>query len=72
MKISEWFGTSALASFLRTFGAAILGWVIINSNELDLHPAIVLGLVSALPVLINWLNPNDPPLRSIQVDDVTD
>lgn len=69
MSFLEWFGTSPLASFARTFIAAVLGWILLNSDSLDLHPAIVLGLVSALPALINWLNPNDPRFGTVKVDD---
>lgn len=69
MSFLEWFGTSPLASFVRTFSAAVLGWIIINSDKLSLHPAVVLGLVSALPVLINWLNPADPRFGSVDVDE---
>lgn len=69
MTFLEWFGTSPLASFLRTFGAAALGWILINADTLNLHPAIIIGLVSALPVLINWLNPQDPRFGSVNVDE---
>lgn len=60
MSFLNWFGHSPLASFARTFGAAVLGWLLINADTLNLHPAIIIGLVSSLPVLINWLNPEDP------------
>lgn len=69
MSFMTWFGTSALASFLRTFGASALGWVLLNGDTLGLHPAIILGLVSSLPVLINWLNPNDPRFGAINLDE---
>lgn len=57
MTFLTWLAVSPLASFVKVFVAALLGWVVVNSESLDLHPAIALGLVSALPVLINWLNP---------------
>jgi hypothetical protein len=28
-----------------------------NSESLGLHPALALGLAAALPIVINWLNP---------------
>lgn len=71
MTFLEWFGTSPLASFARTFAASVLGWLILNADSINLHPALVIGLVSALPVLISWLNPADPRFGSIKVDDVT-
>ena len=58
-QIQIWFATSPIASFLRTFGAGVLGWVILNANDLNLHPAIAIALASSLPVLISWLNPAD-------------
>jgi hypothetical protein len=26
---------------------------------MNIHPAVAIGLASALPIIINWLNPND-------------
>ena len=57
MTFTTWLAHSPLASFLKVFGAGFLGWVFINLNTLDIHPAVTIGLVSALPILINWLNP---------------
>jgi hypothetical protein len=57
MKFSTWLAVSPLASFAKVFAAAFLGWVMVNSQSLELHPAVTLALVSSLPVLINWLNP---------------
>lgn len=61
-----WFATSPLASFARTFAAGVLGWVILNADTLNLHPALIIGLVSALPVLISWLNPADPRFGTVE------
>jgi hypothetical protein len=57
MNFMRWFADSPLASFIRVFGAGVLGWVLINADTLKIHPALVIGLVSALPIIINWLNP---------------
>ena len=54
-----WLATSPLASFAKIFGAGVLGWLLINIDTLGVHPAVAIGLVSALPVVINWLNPVD-------------
>ena len=54
-----WFAKSPVASFLRVFGAGLLGWIIINANDLNLHPAVAIALASSLPVLVSWLNPAD-------------
>jgi hypothetical protein len=58
-QLQLWFATSPIASFLRTFGAGLLGWVILNANDLNLHPAVCIALASSLPVLVSWLNPAD-------------
>lgn len=68
MNVLEWFGTSPIASFLRTFAAGALGWVILNADTLNLHPALIIGLVSALPVLISWLNPADPRFGTVETE----
>ena len=57
MNFLRWFADSPLASFVRVFGAGVLGWVLVNADTIKIHPALVIGLVSALPILINWLNP---------------
>jgi hypothetical protein len=68
MNLLVWFATSPLASFARTFAAGVLGWVILNADSLDLHPALIIGLVSALPVLISWLNPADPRFGTVETE----
>lgn len=59
MKFLEWLAVSPLASFAKVFVAGILGWLVVNVDSLDVHPAFAIGLASALPVIINWLNPSD-------------
>jgi hypothetical protein len=54
-----WLASSPLASFAKIFAAGVLGWVVLNLDNLNVHPAIAIGFASALPVIINWLNPND-------------
>jgi hypothetical protein len=55
----SWLASSPLASFAKIFGAGVLGWVVANLDTLSVHPAVAIGLASALPVLVNWLNPVD-------------
>jgi hypothetical protein len=57
MSALVWLAHSPLASFIKVFGAGVLGWLLINADTLDIHPALTIGLVSALPIIINWLNP---------------
>jgi len=55
----SWLATSPLASFAKIFAAGALGWFVVNIDSLSVHPAVAIGLASALPVVINWLNPSD-------------
>lgn len=55
----SWLASSPLASFAKIFVAGVLGWVAVNADTFNVHPAIAIGFASALPVVINWLNPND-------------
>jgi hypothetical protein len=57
MSILKWVANSPIASFCKVFGAGVLGWVLINADTLNIHPALTIGLVSALPIIINALNP---------------
>jgi len=57
MSVLSWLAHSPLASFVKVFAAGVLGWLIINADTLEIHPALAIGLVSGLPILINWLNP---------------
>jgi hypothetical protein len=58
-QLQVWFAKSPIASFLRVFVAGILGWLILNIDTLDIHPAIAIALASALPILLAALNPAD-------------
>jgi hypothetical protein len=58
-KFLQWLASSPLASFAKIFGAGVLGWVVLNLDSLNIHPALAIGLASAIPVIINWLNPDD-------------
>lgn len=57
MSALTWLAHSPIASFLKVFGAGVLGWVLVNADTFGIHPALTIGLVSALPIIINWLNP---------------
>lgn len=58
--IWNWLAYSPIASFAKIFGAGVLGWILLNLDTLQIHPAVGIGLASAIPILINWLNPGDP------------
>jgi len=57
MTALTWLAHSPLASFIKVFGAGVLAWVLMNPESLGLHPAAAMGLAAALPIVINWLNP---------------
>lgn len=61
----SWLATSPLASFAKIFGAGVLGWVVVNVDSFNVHPAVAIGLASALPIVINWLNPEDARYGSV-------
>lgn len=61
----SWLASSPLASFAKIFVAGVLGWVAVNADTFNVHPAIAIGIASALPVVINWLNPEDARYGSV-------
>jgi hypothetical protein len=58
-QLKVWLAYSPLASFAKIFGAGVLGWVLMNLDTLEVHPAVAMSLASGIPILINWLNPAD-------------
>jgi len=58
-QLKVWLAYSPIASFAKIFGAGALGWLLINLDTLDIHPAVAMSLASGIPILINWLNPAD-------------
>jgi hypothetical protein len=69
MSFLTWLAHSPLASFFKVFSAGVLGWLLINFDTLGIHPAAALGLVSGLPILINWLNPEYDNYGRLNVDE---
>lgn len=59
VKFLQWLAFSPLASFAKIFVAGVLGWVAVNIDSFGLHPAVAIGFASALPILVNWFNPED-------------
>lgn len=55
----DWLATSPLATALKVGVAASLGWVVDNQESLNVAPVASVALVAGIPVLINWLNPED-------------
>ena len=54
---------AVILSWVKVFAAAILTYVLAAlaaGTALSWQAAAIAGLVSVLPVIINWLSPNDP------------
>ena len=54
-----WLANSPIASALKIGFAAALGWFVANPDVLNVHPALAIAITAGLPVIINWLNPDD-------------
>lgn len=52
--------TSPIGGFFKVAAAGMLVWIIDNVTSLSLPEIIQVGLVAGLPILINWMNPDDP------------
>lgn len=58
-KFLAWLAVSPLATALKVGVAASLGYVLADPDILGLPPVAAVGIVAAIPVVINWLNPQD-------------
>ena len=58
-KFIVWLASSPIASALKVGVAASLGYVLANPEMLNVPPIVVVGIVAAIPTLINWFNPAD-------------
>ena len=62
----DWLASSPVASAVKAFVAVMLSmvvadWVASGSISFDKWQTwVIAGLASAVPVIINWLNPADP------------
>jgi hypothetical protein len=65
MTFADWFATSPIASWLRTFVAIILAMFIADGADIfavdaaDLRAWVAAGFAAILPVIVRWLNPQD-------------
>jgi len=65
MTFSEWFATSPIASWLRTFVAIVIAMFIADGADIfnvttdDLRAFLAAGFAAALPAIVRWLNPAD-------------
>ena len=58
-KFLAWLAVSPLASAFKVGLAATLGYILADPDIMGLPPILAVGVVAALPVLINWINPAD-------------
>jgi len=58
-KFFVWLAGSPLATAAKVGLAASLAYVLANPDLLDLPPVVAVGIAAALPVVINWINPED-------------
>ncbi len=64
-KFEDWLAASPLASALKVFVAIVLGMAVADFvakgsiNFSAWQTWVIAGLASAVPVIINWLNPAD-------------
>lgn len=58
-KFMAWLATSPLASAFKVGLAASLGYILAEPDILGVPPIVAVGIVAAIPVIINWLNPED-------------
>lgn len=71
-KFEDWLATSPLASAVKVFVAIVLGMAIADFvakgsiNFASWQTWIIAGLASAVPVVINWLNPSDSRYGKLQ------
>jgi hypothetical protein len=58
--IGAWLATSPIGGFAKVAAAGMLVWVIDNVASLNIPEIVQVGLIAGLPILINWMNPDDP------------
>lgn len=58
--IGAWLATNPMGGFVKVAIGAMLVWVIDNLSTLQIPEIAQVGLIAGLPILINWLNPDDP------------
>lgn len=65
MTFADWFATSPVASWLRTFVAIILAMFIADGADIfavdatDLRGFLAAAFAATLPAVVRWLNPMD-------------
>jgi hypothetical protein len=58
--IGQWLATSPLGGFAKVASGAMLVWIVDNLSTFQIPEIVQVGLIAGLPIIINWINPNDP------------
>lgn len=58
--IGKWLATSPIGGFAKVASGAMLVWILDNLSTFHIPEIVQVGLIAGLPIIINWINPNDP------------
>jgi hypothetical protein len=58
--IGAWLATSPIGGFAKVASGAMLVWIVDNLSTFQIPEIVQVGLIAGLPIIINWINPNDP------------
>lgn len=58
-KFLTWLADSPLATAAKVGLAATLAYTLVNPDILNLPPVVAVGVAAAIPVIIDWINPQD-------------
>lgn len=58
--IGQWLANSPIGGFAKVASGAMLVWIVDNLSTFQIPEIVQVGLIAGLPIIINWINPNDP------------
>lgn len=62
-----WLAGSPIASAVKVASGAVLVWLVANVTTFDFPAWVQVAVIAGVPVLINWLNPQDPRYGVVSV-----
>lgn len=66
-----WLANSPIGGAVKAGSGAMLVWLLNNIDQYAIPPVVQVGIIAALPVIINWINPMDERYPGKQGDDVS-
>lgn len=57
--IGQWLATSPIGGFAKVAAGAMLVWIVDNLSTFQIPEIVQVGLIAGLPIIINWINPDD-------------